>query len=286
MARRIFIIGGLLAAGIAGVYVAFVLSRPVPQGEPFAGSSTYHLLFGPGALLILIAASLGIFFRAISKRPRGEPTSGAGKILRHDERTFFSHWAHAFSVVMLAGSGTMMGPLFVPRFVHTPEEAGFALNVHFVGVVIFVFGLFYYISDVIIEGGLRELLPEGRDIKDAFSYYTAKLTGSEAPPQGKYLASEKLAYPVWVVLVGGITITGGMKVAAHVWSFSGAFMGAMSFMHDVCAFGIVILLAIHVILGAVVPWSWPLLRSMVTGYISEEYVRKYHGRWYKEIQKA
>ena len=43
------------------------------------------------------------------------------------------------------------------------------------------------ISDMIIEGGLKELLPEARDVKDAFSYYTAKLTGAEAPPQGKYL---------------------------------------------------------------------------------------------------
>ena len=227
-----------------------------------------------------------MFSRAVSKSPRSEPVYEEGKILRHDERMFFSHWAHTLSVIILAISGLMMGPLFLPRLVHTPEAAGFALNVHFVGIVIFAFGLLYYISDLIIEGGFKDLLPEPGDVKNTLSYYSAKLKGMEAPPQGKYLASEKLAYPVWIVLTGGITITGGIKLAAHLWSLPGALMGAMSFIHDVCAFAILVLMAIHVVLGAIVPWSWPLLRSMVTGYVSEEYVRKYHGRWYKEIQKA
>jgi len=285
MTRRILIITGLLIAVIIGVYAAFLLSGPVPLGEPYADSATYTLLFRPGILLILIAAFLGMLFRASSKRSRPGTSCTNGKILRHDVRMFLSHWTIALSMIMMAVTGIMLGPLFLPRLVHTPEAIGFVLNVHFVGIVIFAFGLVYYISDMIIDGGVKELLPGARDVREAFSYYTSKLTGAEAPQQGKFLASEKLAYPVWIVLVAGIIITGGIKIVAHLWSMSGALMGVTTLLHGIFTLAIVVMLVLHVVLGSIVPWSWPLLRSMITGYVSEEYAQKHHGRWYKEIQK-
>ena len=89
---------------------------------------------------------------------------------------------------------------------------------------------------------------------------------------------------MWIVLVGGVALTGGIKVAAHLWSLSPALMGSMTLVHDVCALGVLLLLVIHVVLGALAPWSWPLLGSMVSGYMSEEYVRKEHVLWYKELR--
>jgi len=284
MKKRLSIAAGLLVVMLGGVYLAFVLSRPVLYGSALPESYTYFLLFKPAAWLILLSALLGIFFRASWKNLKGEPELANGKILRHDEHMFLAHWSHALSVLILLTSGLVKGPLFLPRLVHTPEAAGFSLNLHFIGIVIFAFGLFYYISDLIIKGGLKDILPKANDVKDAVFYYTSKLGRGEEPRQGKFLASEKLAYPMWIVLVGGVTITGGIKVAAHVLSLSSVLMGTMTLVHDVCALGIVLLLVIHVVLGAAVPWSWPLLGSMVSGYMSEEYVKKEHALWYKELR--
>lgn len=285
MINRLFIASGLLIAGVAGVCVAFAFSRIVPDANAFPGSSIYCLLFRPAAWVIPLSAFLGIFFRALNKDGQGEPSFKNSKILRHDKHMFFGHWAHAFSVLVLAVSGMVMGPFFLPRWVHTPQDAGFVLNLHFIGIIVFVFSLFYAISNTVITGGLKDLLPEANDLKAAISDYRSKFGKGSHPGHGKYLASEKLAYPLWVILVGGITITGGVKVAAHVWLLPSALMGTMTFIHDGCAAGLLVLLAVHIILGAVVPWSWPLFGSMVTGYISEAYVRKKHRHWYEALQK-
>ena len=105
-------------------------------------SYTYFLLFEPAGWLIPLSALLGIFFRASWQNLNGDPELADGKILRHDEHMFLAHWSHALSVLILLASGLVKGPLFLPRLVHTPEAAGFSLNLHFIGIVIFAFGLF------------------------------------------------------------------------------------------------------------------------------------------------
>jgi len=284
MKKRFFIAAGLLAVTVGGIYLAFRFSQTVTFGPELSGASTYRLLFKPAAWLIPLSALLGIFVRASWKPVKGGGQITDGKILRHDEHTFFAHWSHALAVLMLLATGLVKGPLFLPRLVHSPEAVGFTLNLHFIGIVILFFGLFYYISGLIIEGDLKELLPEAGDIKDAIFYYTSKIGLGQEPKQGKFLASEKLAYPLWIVFVGGLIITGVIKVAAHLWNLPSALMGAVTLAHDLCALGLLLLLLVHVLLGALVPWSWPLLVSMVSGYMSEEYVQKKHVRWYEELR--
>lgn len=285
MGKRSIIAAGLSVTAAGGVFVARAFTQPVPYETEYAKSSAYYLLFEPAAWIIPLAAFLGIFLRALSKNSESELKCEGGKIIRHDEHMFFSHWSHTLSVVMLAVTGIVLGSLFLPRLVHTPEAVAFALNLHFVGTVIFVFGLFYGISDSVISGGLKDFLPGANDIKSSFSYYGSKLGMGAPPKQGKYLASEKLGFPLWVVLVAGITVTGGIKAAAHLWSLPSEFMAAMTYMHGVCALGLLAMLALHVLLGAIVPWSWPLMRSMLTGYMTEEYVRENHILWYEEIEE-
>lgn len=285
MGTRLIIAAGLSSAAIGGVFFARAVTQPVLYESEYAKSTAYYLLFEPAAWLIPLAAFLGILCRALSKNSDSELRCEGGRIIRHDEHMFFSHWSHALSVVILAGTGIVLGSLFLPRFAHTPESVAFAINIHFVGSVIFVFGLFYAISDLALNGGLKDLLPGADDVKDSLSYYGSKLGMGVPPKQGKYLASEKLSFPVWVVLVAGTTVTGGIKAAAHVWSLPAEFMAAMTYIHGICALCLLAMLALHVFLGAIVPWSWPLLRSMLTGYMAEEYVRKNHILWYQEIEE-
>jgi len=57
----------------------------------------------------------------------------------------------------------------------------------------------------------------------------------------------------------------------------------MTFTHDLTTLIMVAFFMVHVVMGAVVPWSWPLLRSMFTGYVTEEYVKSHHAGWYREL---
>jgi formate dehydrogenase subunit gamma len=39
----------------------------------------------------------------------------------------------------------------------------------------------------------------------------------------------------------------------------------------------------HVLFGAILPMSWPVLKSMFTGYITVEQAQKEHAGWYRRL---
>jgi cytochrome b subunit of formate dehydrogenase len=283
--RRVSIAVVLASVFGVGAYLAFVLSRLYLFRQGFAGSYTYHLLFKSAPWAVLAAAALGAFYGA-SVENREEPELKNGRVLRHDEVAFLEHWTHASSTVLLLGTGIVLGFLFFPRLVPNAQTIGFVMNLHFVGVLVFLFGIGYYLANAWVNGGLKEHLPEPGDLRAAVADYLAKLGVGKAPAEGKYLASERLSYVGWIVGVAGIILTGAVKVSAHVWSLPGALMGAMSWLHDAFALLMLAMLAVHVVASSVVPWSWPLLKSMLTGYVSEEYVREHHVRWFEELRRG
>ncbi|MGD8626145.1 MAG: cytochrome b/b6 domain-containing protein [Anaerolineae bacterium] len=276
--KRLYAVLGLLIVGLGGAYVAFVASRLVPA-DVSGASSTYDLLFTSAWWTIPVAALFGVFLGAYRERRRPKPEVKDGKILRHDDVMFLEHWSVALSTVLLAITGILLGFFFIPRFVQDPETVGFMLNLHFVGVLVFTFGVCHYVTDLFLVGGARELLPSASDLKESITQYTAKLGMAQQPRAGKYFPTQKITYPVWAVSVLIISLTGILKVAAHAWNLPAGFMGAMTWLHDASAVVMIVLLVFHVVAGALVPWSWPLLRSMLTGYVSEEYARKNHPGW-------
>lgn len=148
------------------------------------------------------------------------------------------------------------------------------------------FAVAYHLTVSGLSGTLKEHLPKSGDVSGTIAYYKGKLRGEKAPPSEKYLPSERITYVVWAVLIGAVAVTGCIKVAAHICDLPAGLMGATTFLHNLAALGILIVLVLHIIAGAVVPWSWPLVRSMVTGYISEDYTREVFGKWYEEIKKS
>jgi len=279
--RRIYTIIGLLIVGVGGAYVAFAASRLVPV-DATSGSFTYNLLFSSAWWMLPIAALLGIFLGAYKEHRRPKPEIKDGKILRHDDVVFLEHWSVALSTALLAATGIVLGFFFIPRFVQDPETVGFVLNLHFVGVLVFTFGVCHYVTDIILVGGVKELLPRASDFKESVTQYTAKLGMAKPPRSGKYFPTQRITYPLWALSVLVISLTGLFKVAAHAWNLSSGLMGAMTWIHDLTALLMTLLLVFHVLAGAVVPWSWPLLRSMLTGYVSEDYARKNHPGWVEE----
>jgi cytochrome b subunit of formate dehydrogenase len=79
-------------------------------------------------------------------------------------------------------------------------------------------------------------------------------------------------------------LTGFVKLSARIWDLPEWLRAAANWTHDWFTIILVILLVFHIILAAVVPWAWPLLRSMIDGYISVDFVKSHHPGWYRELQ--
>lgn len=274
MGRIWTLIAPLIAIGV-GIFLAFI-------------STAYgveDLLFDRAPWVILFAAFLGILVGAALRNRKPRITNG--KVLRHDWAASLYHWTFALSGVMLLLTGFFMGFSkgfsFVPRVFNDPQTVAFLYNLHFVGAAFFAFGFLAHLTDGYVSGRIKEHMPRASDIKDAIAHYASKVGLAKKPYEGMYLASEKLSYPLWLGSIGLLGITGLIKVAAHIWNIPGSVMGVTFFLHDLGAFVFALVFIAHIVLGVIVPWSWPLFLSMVTGYVPKEYVKHHHPKWYDEL---
>lgn len=248
-----------------------------------AGSLKYHLLFNTKTLAIPVALLLGVFLGTLVHDQGNKTKIVNGKIERHTELMFIQHWSHAIGTVILIVTGIGLGTLFVPRTFDSVLKVGFALNMHFVGILLFFFGASFYVTKGLLTGEIKHMLPKTGDIKGSIGHVMS-IFGGEAPKEEKFMAVERIIFPFWIFGVSGITLTGTVKVLAHIWSLPGVLMGIATFLHGLFAIYMALLLVAHVMGSAVVPISWPLIRSMITGYVTEEYVKHHHAKWYEEIQ--
>lgn len=245
-------------------------------------SNANLLLFNTSFWAIPVALFLGVLVGATIRREKTKISNG--KVLRHSWGSPFYHWSFALSGIALIVTGIYVGFLFIPRIVQDAQSVNLMYNIHFIGALFFIFGMSAHITDGYVSGKIKEHMPELKDFSDAVSHYTSKVGIGTQPMEGKYLASERLSYLLWLVFIGLVVLTGFFKAAAHIWNIPGEIMGAATFIHDVSALAMTALLIFHVLLGALVPWSWQLLCSMFTGYVSEGYVEKHHPLWYEELK--
>ncbi len=250
----------------------------------FGGSFTYNLLFDSAVLALPLAAFVGVFLGTLGNGDDGDTPIVNGKVERHSELMFFQHWTHAIGTVTLIVTGLGLGTLFVPRTIQSVERIGFAMNMHFIGILFFLVGASYYVTKGLFTGEIKHMLPKAGDLKDSIGHYKAMLFGGQAPKEEKFMAIERMIFPLWIIGVTGITLTGILKIAAHVWFMPGALMGFSTFLHGVLAIYMTLLLIGHITAAALLPASWPLIRSMVTGYVNEDYVRHHHVKWYEKLQ--
>ena len=285
MRTRLPITIALLAVLAAFAYWAYDASQLYVLRAGNAGTLTYNLLFDTAALAIPVAALIGIFLGAF-KYHKDQEKFINGKIERHDEFMFIQHWSNALGFVVLIITGIGLGTLFIPRTFQGAEQIGFALNMHFVGIIFSTFGISFYITKNYFTGELKHMLPKKGDLKGMIGHYIHMLfKKGEAPKEEKFLHAERLVFPMWIIGLSGIFLTGIVKILAHTWSLPAGLMGVMTFLHGVSAIFLAFMLVAHVFAAAIIPPSWPLLRSMITGKVTEKYVKHHHEKWYEEIQK-
>jgi len=219
-------------------------------------------------------------------RPR--PYCKNGQILRHDWAARFSHWFNAAGILLLLYSGWELGFLGFPRRVVGTDEIRSMFNLHFVGAALFLLGAVFWLGNMFLDPKrLEQHAPYSGSLKDAVLHYLhlAGLVKMEGAPTGKYEASERLAFIPLTLLALFMGVTGLIKMTAHVVHLPNGVLKFATTTHDYSTLLLAVLLVFHIILAAVVPWAWPLFRSMITGFVPLAFVKAHHKRWYKELQE-
>lgn len=270
----------LIAFGVSA-YFAYQASQLYVFRAGNGDSGTYNLLFDSAALLLPIALCLGIFLGTLNYKVKKERFIN-GKVERHDELFFTQHWTNALGIVTLIITGFALGTLFIPRLITGVEAVAFAMNMHFMGIIFFFFGASFYITRVILTGEWKTMMPRKGDLRGALLHYKALLTRKKGPKEEKFLFIERLVYPAWIIGISGITITGTVKILAHYMSLPAGLMGVMTFFHGVFAIFMFLLVLGHASMSVIT--SFPLFVSMLTGKVTEEYVKKHHELWYEQIK--
>lgn len=244
-----------------------------------------QLLFDSATWLVWMAPLAGILLAAATRRR--DPRVEGERVLRHDGPAILAHWTHGLGTAVLLVSGLSLGVLFVPSVLAGGQPVWTAMNIHFVAVVVFLFGTFYYgANSLLAPKRWREHLPT----KDALEYtkqHYGLLLGFKQfkmPPERKYFESEKMAYLMAGAATLTIIVTGMLKVAAHAMNVPGFVMAVATPAHDIATVVMLAFFFPHIFFAAILPSSWPIFRSMFTGYVSLDYAKHEHRGWLAELE--
>lgn len=251
----------------------------------FLANTSESLLFDVDAALWAIAGFvvLGFLLGATRAKLKGKGKIENGVVVRHGAGSFLEHWGTVLGIFVLIASAFLMGFLFFPAQVNTPAEALFPLNLHFVGVVTALFGGFFFVGDFLVSRNYSVLIPTLREIIGGFfgKYFLRRKWRAE----GKYIASVKAAFLAFAVLGAVVVITGAIKLAGHVWPIQASVLGTATFVHDIFALLLILMVITHLVFLFVLPAPWTLIKSWFTGKVPEEFVKEEHPAWYEELKK-
>lgn len=262
------------------------------QLQPLYGAQsafTYQLFFNSiiyiYPFLIAIAIALG-GVEAYTKRA-GPPEVVDGKIERHRTTgTFLEHWTNMVGFLVCLATGILLGAAFIfPRLYTSITDRAFAYNMHFVGIGFMLFALTYYLTDHILAGEYIQIIPNLSLLRELMVEYKSMFFGAKPPPSKKYFATQEVAFSMWLVIIAVIGISGIVKASAHIWAIPGYLVGASTTIHDLFFLLAGVLFVVHVVL-TLVPANLPLLKSLITGHISQKYVMDHNALWYQQIMKA
>lgn len=277
MKRRGWIVGGLVLA--VTIALAYAVKAASADGA--------ELLFNSGGWAIVLAPFVGVFAASMTKRV--DPRVEGDKVLRHDGAAILEHWTHGLGTAVLLGTGISLGFLFVPRLIVGFKTTALVMNLHFAAVIFFLFGTFYWATNTLLATKrFGEHLPTTNAIPYTVRHYGLLLGFKKytMPPEEKYFESERMAFILAIVATGLVVVTGFVKVAAHAWNVPGAIVGAATITHDISTILMLAFFLAHIFFAAVLPMSWPVLRSMFTGTVSLEHAKAEHAGWLANIRKA
>ena len=207
------------------------------------------------------------------------------KVRRHSGVVMANHWLAAISGLILLFSGFGQLPMYkrynVIKIPGMEWSANYdiTLVLHLIAAIVFgaavVFHIVYHVRRKEFAA-----VPKKGDVKESAQIIKAMVTGSEEPPQGKFLAEQRLAYAAIGAVSLVLLLTGLVKIYKNFGdvTLSPLLNEINTLVHT--GAGMMFLLLFFAHLGAfVIKANWPLFPSMFTGKINKEYADHRHSLW-------
>ncbi len=262
------------------VVILVLVIAALAVGIVFANNSD-AVFFDSIPWITIVAAGAGFVLGAARALLKGKETICYGEVNRHGSGSFLEHWGTALGIFVLLASGIIMGFLFFPHIAKTPADTVSPLNIHFIGVLVTLFGGFFFAGDYLLTRKFDRLLPNIPDIFGGlFGKYFLKRKWTD---EDKYLSSQKVAFLGFALFGGVLLVSGAAKVAAHVWEIQAGWWSFFTVLHDLFSLLFIFLLIVHVLLVLGLR-EWPALKSWITGNITEEVAEEDYPVWHDELK--
>jgi len=233
MSNKWFMILVMVSVLAVGIFIAVNSAQLYVYESGNSGSYTYTLLLNAGLGMMLGGAGIGIITGAIvgllgEKSARPTNRRGAGVL--------FDDWGLSFTAmagVILLVTGIMLGGIWSPRLVTSQQAIASTMNMHFIGIVIMLFGGLFVLTRMFISKDYS-LLASFKDV----------LVGGKSK---QYLPSH--GWAVWALTVGFFTLClkGAFLLAVHWFSWPNTILVVVSGIHDLLALGGLVLAVVALV---------------------------------------
>ena len=250
MLKRVLLIIGM---------TAFILAVSVLWDQKFGSLYSPFQVFRDSRLIFIITsiagATLGIAGAIIKILLSSRKTDLQPE--RHSIDSILEHWGTAVGIFILIVSGIQI-------HYHTGLPA---IKLHFLGILITLLFGSYFLADFIVSRKYRTLLPDLKDIIDGtVRKYLFRFKFKET---GKYMASQKASFLLFVILGTIILITGVIKLLFFYITISFSLFKTATKIHDISAYLFIGVLAVHILLVIARRTNRPLLLSWFNGKTPE-----------------
>ncbi len=208
-------------------------------------------------------------------------------------------WLHAvagISLVVLIATGGMQylkGLLDA----ETPIYMGTVYRLHYIAASLLIFATVAFVTDWWLRGerslsvgkgqGIRTLRGLAHELPKPLGTALAYMLGLDlrraAPPTEQFTYYERtISFPTWELAIGLIILTGAIKAMRYIYPIPGDVLYWVSAVHvgSGVLLGMKLLDHLRYVLA---PSRWPLMVSMATGWIPEQYVQRFHPGWYARL---
>lgn len=288
----------LRASAIAVGVLAGLGAGPVlaaDGGATWQPESPIYRLSYQGATVLLLVLALGMFLGIGGRkwfdvyRSKIEP----GQVLRHRALHAVLHWLNALGFILCLVSGALL-----LKWIEGSNEIT-TYTVHFIGAAFVLFSIgSVAIRALVYESGKHSIRISGDDLKELYQeilgylglrgdkgflgYSALKWPGKRSQvikadnpkltSKKKYSATERvLSYPLWVIISGVLIVTGIIKSSRYITGMPDSLLVLATTLHDLAAFGVIVMLILHVGAVTIIKTNWPLLKSMFTLTVPEKF---------------
>lgn len=214
-----------------------------------------------------------------------------GKVKRHGFPVLFVHWTVAISTLILIISGFGQMPMYKRYMISSLPGLGWSANysitlwLHYIAAFILILAVTYHLVYHLIRKEY-DIIPRKGDIKESYLIIKAMLLKGKEPPNGKYLAEQRLAYAFIGINLALLILTGILKVLKNLPSldFPALFLIWVNMIHTFASMFLIMGIMGH-LAAFLFKANRALLPGMFTGKIELEYAKHRHSIWYDKLEE-